>query len=74
MLSPTANGWDRATASHNTVVVDGLNQRENIARARAPAPQAGHFLFFAADPDFRVATLDDPNAYPQSRRPVTDRR
>ena len=64
-LPPTANGWDRASASHNTVVVDGLNQRESIARARAPAP-GGHFHFFAADPDFQVATLDDPNAYPQS--------
>jgi hypothetical protein len=64
-LPPTANGWDRATASHNTVVVDGLNQRESIARARTPAP-GGHFLFFAADPDFQVTVLDDPNAYPQS--------
>jgi hypothetical protein len=64
-LAPTANGWDRATACHNTVVVDGLNQREAIAQARTPAP-AGRFLFFAADPDFQVTTLDDPNAYPQS--------
>jgi hypothetical protein len=64
-LPPTANGWDRATASHNTVVVDGLNQRESIAQARTPAP-AGKFLFFAAEADFQVATLDDPNAYPQS--------
>jgi hypothetical protein len=64
-LPPTANGWDRATACHNTVVVDGLNQGEAIARARTPAP-AGRFLFFAADPDFQVTTLDDPNAYPQS--------
>jgi hypothetical protein len=64
-LPPTANGWDRASASHNTVVVDGLNQRENIARAQTPAP-GGRFRFFAADPDFQVVTLDDPNAYPQS--------
>ena len=64
-LPPTASGWDRATASHNTVVVDGLNQRESDRPARTPAP-GGRFLFFAADPDFQVATLDDPNAYPQS--------
>jgi hypothetical protein len=64
-LPPTANGWDRATACHNTVVVDGLNQRESMSRAREPAP-AGHFLFFAADPDFQVTLLDDPYAYPQS--------
>ena len=64
-LPPTAGGWDRATASHNTVVVDGLNQRESIALARTPAP-GGRFLFFAADPDLQVTTLDDPNAYPQS--------
>jgi hypothetical protein len=64
-LPRTTSGWDRATASHNTVVVDGLNQRESIAGARTPAP-AGQFLFFAADPDFQVTALDDPNAYPQS--------
>jgi hypothetical protein len=64
-LPPTASGWDCATASHNTVVVDGLNQRESIVKAREPAP-GGRFLFFAADPDFQVATLDDANAYPQA--------
>src|SRR5262249_15622893 len=60
-----ADGWDRATASHNTVVVDGLNQRETIARARIPAP-GGQFLYFAADTDFQVVTLEDSQAYPQS--------
>ncbi|HMB05371.1 MAG TPA: hypothetical protein VKP69_16745, partial [Isosphaeraceae bacterium] len=35
--TPMASGWDRATASHNTVVVDGLNQRESLAKARDPA-------------------------------------
>ncbi len=64
-LPPTVNGWDRATASHNTIVVDGLNQRESVARAQAPAP-AGRFLFFAAENDFQVVSLDDPGAYPQS--------
>ncbi len=34
---PTATGWDRATASHNTVVVDGLNQRESLGKAAEPA-------------------------------------
>jgi hypothetical protein len=63
--TPMASGWDRATVSHNTVVVDGLNQRESLAKAREPA-LGGDFLFFAADPDFQVATLDDPRAYPQS--------
>lgn len=62
---PTRTGWDRATASHNTVVVDGLNQREALAQAAEPA-QGGDFLFFAADPDFQVVSLDDPRAYPQS--------
>ena len=46
-------------------MVDGLNQRESLARAVEPA-MGGRFLFFAADPDFQVVTLDDPNAYPQS--------
>jgi hypothetical protein len=62
---PVANGWDRATASHNTVVVDGLNQRESLAAAVEPTP-GGQFRFFAADPDFQVVTLEDPSAYPQS--------
>jgi hypothetical protein len=61
----TPSGFDRATASRNTVVVDGLNQRESLARAHEPAP-GGNFLFFAADPDFQVVTLDDPRSYPQS--------
>ncbi|SIO18830.1 hypothetical protein SAMN05444166_2891 [Singulisphaera sp. GP187] len=63
--APTVTGWDRATASHNTVVVDGLNQRESLGKASEPA-LGGDFLFFAADPDFQVLSLDDPRAYPQS--------
>ena len=66
---PTATGWDRATVSHNTVVIDGLNQRETPVRAREVAP-GGDFLFYAADPDFQVVTLDDPRAYPQSTGPA----
>lgn len=61
----TPTGFDRASASRNTVVVDGLNQRESLAKAREPAP-GGNFLFFGADADFQVVTLDDPRAYPQS--------
>ncbi len=59
------DGWDLATASHNTVVVDGLNQRETPLDAREPA-EGGEFLYFAADPDFQVVALDDPRAYPRS--------
>ena len=66
---PTASGYDRATVSHNTVVIDGLNQRETPAMAREDAP-GGDFLFYAADPDFQVVTLDDPRAYPQSTGPA----
>ena len=61
----TATGWDLATASHNTVVVDGLNQRETPVAARTPAP-GSDFLFFAADADFQVIAVRDPHAYPQS--------
>lgn len=64
-LPPLASGFDRASASHNTVVVDGLNQRESLAQAREFA-EAGSFRFFAADPDFQAATLEDRGAYPQS--------
>jgi len=61
----TRDGWDLATPSHNTVVVDGLNQRETPLAAREPA-EGGEFLYFAADPDFQVVALDDPRAYPRS--------
>ena len=36
---PRPTGWDRATASHNTVVVDGLNQRETPGRGRRARPR-----------------------------------
>ncbi len=61
----TATGWELATASHNTVVVDGLNQRETPLLASKPAA-GSDFLFFAADPDFQVVSADDPRAYPHS--------
>lgn len=57
------SGFDRASVSRNTVIVDGLNQRESPARAREPAV-GGDFLFYAADPDFQVVTLDDSRSYP----------
>ena len=62
---PRPDGWDRASASHNTVVVDGLNQRETPRLNHEPA-DGGEFVFFAADPDFQVAVLDDAKAYPRS--------
>ncbi|HEY2156133.1 MAG TPA: hypothetical protein VGH33_10920, partial [Isosphaeraceae bacterium] len=64
-LPPTRDGWDLATASHNTVVVDGLNQREAPSTAREPAT-GGKLLYYAVDPDFQVVALDDPLAYPRS--------
>ena len=63
--SPRPDGWDRSSASHNTVIVDELNQRETPRLMRESAP-GGDFLFFAADPDFQVAVLDDPWAYPRT--------
>ncbi len=60
---PTRDGLDHATASHSTVLVDALNQRESIAQAREPAPGAD-VSFFAADPDFQVVALEDRFAYP----------
>lgn len=62
-----ASGFERSSVAHNTVVVDGLNQRESLRQAHEPAA-GGNFLFFAADPDFQVVTLDDPRAYPTSTR------
>lgn len=64
-LPPALDGWDRASASHNTVLVDGLNQRET-PRLMREASLGGDFMFFAADPDFQVAVLDDPRSYPRS--------
>ena len=63
--APLPGGRDRASLSHNTVVVDGLNQRETPRLMREVAA-GGEFRFFAADPDFQVAVLDDPRAYPRS--------
>ncbi len=65
---PRLDGWDRASASHNTVVVDELNQRETPILMREPA-LGGDFVFFAADPDFQVAVQDDPRAYPRTTSP-----
>jgi hypothetical protein len=64
-LPPSTVGFERSTVSRNAVVVDGLNQRESPRLARQPAPGAD-ILFFAADPDFQVATFDDSRAYPLS--------
>ena len=64
-LPARPDGWDRASASHNTVLVDGLNQRETPRMMHEVSP-GGEFLFFAADPDFQVAIQDDPRAYPRS--------
>ena len=61
------NGFDRSSVSHNTVVVDGLNQRESLPQARIAA-SGGDFIFYAADPDFQVVTHDDPRAYPISTK------
>jgi hypothetical protein len=60
---PCPDGWDRSTVSHNVVVVDGQNQREVPEKARLPVP-GSDILFFAADPDFQVATMEDRYAYP----------
>jgi len=64
-LGRISSGWDRSTASHNTVLVDGLNQRETPRTASEPAV-GSDVLFFAADADFQVVRFDDPRAYPHS--------
>jgi hypothetical protein len=64
-LPPRSDGLDRATASHNAVLIDGLNQRET-ARLSAQTAAGAEVLFFAADDDFQVAVMDDPRAYPIS--------
>jgi hypothetical protein len=64
-LPPRPDGLDRATASHNAILIDGLNQRETPRLAARPAAGAD-ILFYAADGDFQVALLDDPRAYPIS--------
>lgn len=64
-LPGRSDGLDRATASHNTAIIDGLNQRESLQRAIRPELGA-NIGFFAADPDFQITALDDPRAYPLS--------
>jgi hypothetical protein len=63
--APSPDGWELSTAAHNDVTMDGLNQRESPVLARAGAPGAD-VRFFAADPDFQIAVLDDRFAYPSS--------
>ena len=62
--TPRPDGFDRASASHNTVIVNDLNQRETSRMLHEAAP-GGSFVFFAADPDFQVAVQNDPYAYPK---------
>ena len=64
-LGPTPSGFERASASHDTLLIDGINQRESYNRLLIPAPGAD-VLFYAADPDFQVVTFDDRLAYPSS--------
>jgi hypothetical protein len=64
-LEPLADGWDRATACHNTVAIDGLNQREDPEQARIDAPGAD-VLFYVADRDLQAVCLSDRFAYPRS--------
>ncbi|WP_169976732.1 heparinase II/III family protein [Tautonia rosea] len=62
---PTTSGWERSSAAHNLVILNGLNQRESPAEARRPAP-GSNILFFAAESDLQVVTMSDPRAYPAS--------
>ncbi len=58
------DGWDLATASHNTVVVDQTNQRESLPLARRATP-GSDVDFFVAEPDLQVVQMHDRHAYPQ---------
>lgn len=62
---PTPDGWGLSSAAHNTVIVDGLNQRETFPLMQAGAPGAD-ILFFAISPRLQVASFEDPRAYPRS--------
>lgn len=62
---PRADGWDRSTASQNTVLIDGLNQRELPELARSTVSPSD-VAFFAATPEFQVATFEDRFAYPRA--------
>jgi hypothetical protein len=64
--SPAASsprGFERASASGNVVLVNGLNQRESLEELHRPAPPTD-VRFFAAQPDLQVACLEDRVAYP----------
>ncbi len=60
---PSPRGFECASASHNTVLIDGLNHREDFEQARKPA-LGSEILFYGADPDFQLAVFDDRFAYP----------
>jgi hypothetical protein len=63
VLGGVQDRTNRPTASFNSVMIDGLNQRESFERLRDPCPGA-NLLFFTADSDFQVACFDDRLAYP----------
>ena len=77
------DGWDRATASHNTVVVDGLNQREYAAswpgaRRRAATSSSSPPTPTSRSPPSTtpgLSPIDGPRAVPPDGRwPARGRR
>ena len=72
-LPARPDGWDRASASHNTVLVDGLNQRETLPLMREPA--AGRRLpLLRGRPRLPGRRPRRPPRLPPDRRPATARR
>ena len=63
--APRPDGWDRATASHNTVIVDGLNQRETLDHGARP-PAAAISSSSPPIPTSRSPRSTTPGAYPRS--------
>jgi len=61
--TPTSNGWQWSSASHNLVTINGLNQRETLPRTRNPRP-GSDLLYFVAEPDLQLVTMADRWAYP----------
>jgi len=56
-----ARPWIRATAAHNTVVIDQKSQEHGAA----PTNSLGNLrLYQASDPDFQVIKADAPECYP----------
>jgi hypothetical protein len=60
-----ARAWTMATAAHNTVLIDGLNQ---LTRQAPDLARGNVVTYEVRDPSFQVVSAEAPNAYPNAKK------